>query len=290
MPLENINLTDPNIVRENNLRLPDAITIVHGPRRLLARFLLEGDKAARQLGLHLRVRYDFDELLHLNRQDAARGNWYPITDMFNAEHAVLGANNAFWVSGENRDGEIVATFAGRLYDWRATNLAEQACAMFYGEDRGQPCIVTAEAATRISGLVIAGGVAWVRPDYRRRHLSRLIPRIGKAYACAHWSVDWIFGYVTGQHAQIGMPASYGHRHVSRSVSYPGTPWLDLAIAYSSADEVYDDISNFLDTELSAAPSSQVAADFTGAVLRTVREHSVTKISSDGVFHGSSNLS
>ena len=65
----------------------------------------------------------------------------------------------------------------------------------------------------------------MRPDHRRRHLSRLIPRIGKAYACARWPVDWIFGYVTSKHAEQGMPASYGHRHVSRSVSYPGTPWL-----------------------------------------------------------------
>ncbi len=50
------------------------------------------------------------------------------------------------MSGENADGEIVVTFGGRMYDWRETNLAEQACAMFYGEDRGQPCIITAEAA------------------------------------------------------------------------------------------------------------------------------------------------
>ena len=77
-------------------------------------------------------------------------------DMFNPEHVELNPENAFWVSGENEDGEIVATFGGRLYDWRGTNLAEQACAMFYGEDRGQPCIVTAEAAYRISGIVVAG--------------------------------------------------------------------------------------------------------------------------------------
>ena len=49
-----------------------------------------------------------------------------------------------------------------------------------------------------------------------------------------------------------MPASYGHRNVSHSISYPGTPWLDLAIAYSSADEVYEDIASFLDSELSDA--------------------------------------
>ena len=58
----------------------------------------------------------------------------------------------------------------RMFDWRGTNLAEQARALFYGEDRGQPCIVTAEAAHRISGIVTIGGVNWVRPDYRGRQI------------------------------------------------------------------------------------------------------------------------
>ena len=40
----------PNTVPENNLRLPDALTIEHGPARLLAKFVIEGDKAARQIG------------------------------------------------------------------------------------------------------------------------------------------------------------------------------------------------------------------------------------------------
>ena len=290
MLIETLNPVDSGTIRENNLRLPDAVTIVHGPRSLLARFFIAGDRAARQLGLHLRVRYDFDELLFLNRQEVARGNWRPLLDMFNPEHATLDYENAFWVSGENANGEIVATFGGRLYDWRNTNLAEQACAMFHGEDRGQGCIITAQAATRISGMVIAAGIAWVRPDYRRRHLSRLVPRIGKAYACAHWPVDWIFGYVTSEHARIGMPATYGHRNVSHSVTYPGTPWADLAIAYSSADDVYDDIASFLDSELSSATSSQAVEGLAAVSPPTVLEHSVTKISSDGVFQGSSSLS
>ena len=41
-----MSLIYPNIVPENNLRLPDALTIKHGPAPLLSRFVLEGDKAA----------------------------------------------------------------------------------------------------------------------------------------------------------------------------------------------------------------------------------------------------
>ena len=153
MPLDAVD--SPPIVRENNLRLPDAITIEHGPRRLLARFIVAADKAARDQGLYLRVRHDFDELMFLNRTKSARGNWHPMLDYFNTECVELNAENAFWVSGENEAGEIVVTFGGRIEDWRGTNLAEQANTLF--KDCGQPCVVTAEGAYRISGSVMMRG-------------------------------------------------------------------------------------------------------------------------------------
>ena len=288
LPLDFVKL--PEILAENNLRLPDAITITHGPRRLLARFIVAADRAARDQGLYLRVRHDFDELMFLNRAEAARGHWYPMPDMFNPERVPLNAENAFWVSGENEAGEIVVTFGGRVHDWHGTNLAEQARALFYGVDQGQPCEVTAEGAHRISGIVVSGAAAWVRPDYRRHHLSQLIPRVGKVYSCARWPLDWFFGYVTGKHADQKMPQSYGHRNVGRSVSYPGTPWLDLAIAYSNADEIYEDIASFLDSGLSNVATPQSTLGVALSDGPTVFEHIVTKTSSDGVFQGSSSLS
>jgi hypothetical protein len=277
---------------ENNLRLPDAITITHGPRRLLARFILEADKAAREMGLFLRVRNDFDELLFLNRAEAARGNWYPLVDMFNPERVQLNAQNAFWISGENEAGEIVVTFGGRIFDWTGTSLAEQAVPLFYGEDRGQPCKITAEAAHQITGVVLCGLAAWVRPDCRGRQITRLIPRVGKAYACSSWPIDWTFAYLTRKHAEIGMPTRYGHRHVSFSVSYPGTPWVDLAIMFTTAAEVYEDMTDFLSDRVSEAPLAQPGSAVvpTAAAVPTAFEHIVTKTSSEGVFHGSSSLS
>jgi hypothetical protein len=283
----------PNIVPENNLRLPDAVTITNGPTRLLSRFILQGDRAARDMGLFLRVRTDFEGLLMLNRYEAARGNWYPIVDMFNPERVPLTPENAFWISGENEDGEIVVTWGARIYNWIGTNLSEQAVAMFYGEDAGQPCVITAEAANEISGVVVCGTASWVHPAYRRQHLSRLIPRIGKAYACGRWPIDWSFCYVTKKHVEQGLAASYGQRNVSHGVSYPGTPWLDIVLAYSTADEVYEDMASFLVTDLSDPSSTQRPAPFAtpfASPLPTSLEHIVTKTSSEGVFHGSRSLS
>src|SRR5262249_32355006 len=170
-------------VTRKNLRLADALTIEHGAARLLAKFVIEGDKAAREMGLRLRLRHDFDELVELNQQEIARGNWFRLVNMFNPEFSDVSPENAFWVSGETPNGEIAVTWAGRVYYWPETNLAEQACEMFYGRDKGQPCRVTAPNAQSITGVVLSAGSVWVRPEFRGRQLSRLFPRIGRAYAC-----------------------------------------------------------------------------------------------------------
>ena len=101
----------------------------------------------------------------------------------------------------------------------------------------------------------------------------------------------VFGYVTSKHADRGMPASYGHRNVGRSVSYPGTPWLDLAIAYAAPPSLRRHLEfpdeDFRVIEGDAGPGH---IGFAVSAPPTVLEHRVTKISSDGVFQGSSNLS
>ena len=71
-----MSLIYPNIVPDNDLRLPGALTIKHGPARLLSRFVLEGDKTARRQGIRLRFRHDFEELLYLNKQQTSLGNWF----------------------------------------------------------------------------------------------------------------------------------------------------------------------------------------------------------------------
>src|SRR5580700_2483381 len=102
-----MTLIYPNIVPENNLRLPDALTIKHGPAALLAKFVLEGDKAARRVGIRLRLRHDFGELLYLNEREDARGNWFLLVNMFNPAYCDLSLEGSYWISGETDRGEIV---------------------------------------------------------------------------------------------------------------------------------------------------------------------------------------
>jgi GNAT superfamily N-acetyltransferase len=277
----------PNIVPENNLRLPDALAIKHGPAPLLARFVVEADKAAREAGLRLRLRHDFAELNRINQQEVKSGNWYPLINMFNPERADIVPENAFWLSGENELGEIVTTFATRIYYWPDTNLEEQAVAMLYGRDEGQRCIITADAAKLISGVVMSSGAAWVRPDYRRRGLSQLLPRIAKAYAVSRWPVDWTFGFVTRVLVEKGVASSsYGTGRYSYSVWFPDLPFGELVVAYTAAREVYEDLAKYLTTALSGSRDEKFAC----GTLPSGIAHELTKISSDGVFHGNSSRS
>src|SRR5258708_17571074 len=104
MPLDFVN-----IVTENSLRLPDALTIKYGPGPLLGRFVLAADRAVRRRGITLRVRHDFDELVNINKYYVARDMWYPLLDAFNPRCADLTPETAYWISGENEAGEVVVT-------------------------------------------------------------------------------------------------------------------------------------------------------------------------------------
>jgi hypothetical protein len=276
----------PNIVPENNLRLPDALTIKYGPAPLLADFCLAGDMAARRQGIQLRLRHDFGELVYLNAHQVAVGNWYPLLNMFHPERSDVSPENAFYIAGEDEHGDVVATYAARIYYWPDTNLKEQAVAMLYGRDEGQACVITAPAATDMTGVVMSVGAAWVRPDHRRQQLSQLLPRMAKAYAISRWPLDWAIGYVTRPLVDKGVAAGYGSKHFSYSVYYPELDFGELVLAYTSAGEAYDDLASFL-PELSHFHSSKLA---TGASSSTSLAQELTKISVDGVFHGSSRRS
>jgi hypothetical protein len=277
----------PNTVPVDNLRLPDALTIEHGPHRFLAHFILEGDKAARRKDVRLRLRHDFKELTYINRQHTKSASWYPLIEALDPEVADLAPENSFWLSGENSAGDVVTTWVARIYDWRGTNLAEQARTLWYGRDLGQPCEITADAATLISGVVVVGGAFWVRPDFRGKHLSFLVPRIGKAYACARWPIDWSFCYIGIDNVKKGLAANYGQKHLSYSVFYPGSPQGEQVIAYTPVKDVYEDFANFITLEGLGGEYADLGS---ASAASTSREHIVTNTSSVDVFHGSSNRS
>ena len=117
-----MSLIYTNIVPQNNLRLPDALTIKHGPAPLLAHYVLESDRQARDLGVRLGIRNDFDELVEINERESRSGTWYRLLILFDPRLTDLTPENSYWISGENDNGEIVlclgrASITGRDERW-----------------------------------------------------------------------------------------------------------------------------------------------------------------------------
>jgi hypothetical protein len=286
-----MDLIYPNIVPENNLRLPDALTIEHGPTRLVSRFVLEGDRAARRVGIRLRLRHDFAELARINEQQVASRTWFPLVKMFDPDYCDLVPENSYWISGEDEHGEIVLTQAGRIHYWPNTTLEEEVRLMLYGgRDVGQRCSVTAPAAKWITGVVFCAGAHWIRPDFRGHQLSHLLARLGRVYALSRWPVDWCVAIVAPVLVEKGVAVGYGYKHTSRSIFFPGAPSgaIENVLTYLSANEAYEDLAKFLIEELSSGTKDGLAAALPGS--GRLLDESVTRISSEGVFHGSSSLS
>jgi hypothetical protein len=288
MPLDEPKRDIPSIVPINNLRLPDALTVAHGPARMLSRFVLQGDNAVRQMGISLRIRHDFGELAYVNQRAVANSSWVPLVHMFNPDYSDLHPDNSYWLSGENDGGEIVLTGAFRVFHWPHSSLAAEA-GHYFCDRHGRPrhCIVTAPAAPTITGVVFWGGSLWVRPDHRRRHLSELVGRLGRAFGAARWPIDWLMCLVMPVLAEKGVAIGYGYKHLSRSIRFPDSPLgdLDLVVAYLSADEAYADFAEVLSGKLSNEEYFS-SSDSDASRLESM----VTRISSDPVVHGSINLS
>ncbi len=157
-----MTLAYPNIVPENNLRLPDALTIAHGPARLLARFILAGDRAAREMGLSLRLRTDGGWRGRDNCAAGALGVAEP------PEFADATEENAFAVVAENSRGEIVAIWAARICDWVGTTLAEQIGAACDGD----AAVGSASPPPRRRGASAASSAAPGRPGCGRMFARR----------------------------------------------------------------------------------------------------------------------
>jgi len=279
-----VTLNFPNIVPPNNLRLPDALTVRHGSGPLIGRFVLQGDRAARAAGVHLRLRTDLEGLLEFNRQATAAGIWYPLLGTFNPEGTDINEKNGFWIAGENDDGEIIACSAGRIYTF-TDSLDEHVAEVFFGRDTGQPREITATAAKFITGVALKAGATWVHPNFRKRELPQILSRMARAYAMARWPLDWTFAYIPRVVIEKGVAAAYGAKHISYSIFFPGSRFGEIGLSYTSGQEIYDDLRGFLSDELSDPDNGKFAPPSPATSLM----HELTSVPS-GVRQGSSNRS
>ena len=178
-------------------RLLDQITLLHGPHDLLGRFFLIADTAARDRGVKLRLRADFDGLVELNRRH--RESWTAMSPIFDPAQSNLRIDSAFWLEAYDDEGDTVAAHAARLFDWTKTNAVDEIRDLRVFYDDPSPHIAAGEsveldgaAVARIRGRNVYGGALWVRPDYRRRGLTTIMPRISRTYAFTRWDTEFLW--------------------------------------------------------------------------------------------------
>jgi hypothetical protein len=260
----------------NPRRLLNQITLVHGPHDLLSRYFVIAEAAARECGVRLRLRSDFDALMELNREN--RDSWPPMAPICDPEHSNLRIDSAFWLEGVDERGETVITHAARFFDFTNTNLVEEMRSLRpYYEDpaphlaAGEYIDVSAAPSARtVVGRTMYGGAVWVRPEWRRHGLTKIVPRISRAYAHTRWHTDFTWGLVELKQHAFGLSRAYGpynatdrvvQRLAFRASETPATLlWMTTDAMLADVQRIVDQATNEslrrIDTHITSASSPE----------------------------------
>jgi hypothetical protein len=227
------------------------VTIDHGPAGLLGRALLKAERAARARGVTLAFG-SMHDLMRVN--EAHRDTWGPTFPGFDPVYNDLTPENSFCLFGRNARGEVVATQAGRLYDWTGTSYDEQArsLGLIYRNPGAQKlpderCEVTALAAKGIDGRVLYSGGAWYRPDFRGIGLVEILPRMARALAYARWNTRCTVTTMVEHNVRKGVFPRNGYHNLEWDVRFIGTRIgsIRFALLWTKRDEMLADLEWFL---------------------------------------------
>lgn len=239
-------------------RLPDQITLDKGPIGLLGEFMLRADRAAFDRGIRLGLQQDFDQLRAVN--ESARASWGKLVPIFNPEHSDLDPTNAFWISGTNAQGEIVATQAARFLPLERSTLKTElkSLRLFYRAPEphlaaGERCEVLAPSAERITGRVVFSGGGWYHPSCRGTGLSTILPRISRAYAHSRWETDYTVSMVEPVLTRKGVVQSYGYSRIEPMIRFLGSfrGDLDLHLIWMETGELLQDLKTWVAADSSS---------------------------------------
>jgi GNAT superfamily N-acetyltransferase len=232
----------------------EQMVAVHGPCELLIRYFSFVEAAARERGVALTLRTDFDRLFALSRRH--RDSWPPLSPIFNPEHNALDGETAFWIEGVDGRGETVAANAARLYDLGDRSLADElrSLRIFYDDPTphvaaGEAVEVTAPSTARIHGRVTFAGALWVRPDYRRHGFAKIIPRLTRSYALTRWNTPVFWTYIDPALDAAGLTQTYGYSHSEDRISTHMPTWrgdYDVLFLSMSRATLIQNVADVLD--------------------------------------------
>jgi hypothetical protein len=233
-------------------RLPANLKIKYGPVGLLGRFFLWADSAAQERGVKLSFA-SLQDLVAANRANS--DSWRPLVPVFDPVLGGVRPEMGFVLIGRNKDQQIVATQAARLYEW-SRSLDDEATSlrMFYADPaaafaRGDRCEIATPVAKNISGRVVFSGAAWYRPDFRGKGLAGILPRISRAYAFTRWNSDFTIGMIGDAVFAGGVAQRCGYTMVApSSVDLVASPLgaLRCALTWMQPDELLADLAAVVD--------------------------------------------
>jgi hypothetical protein len=195
---------------------------------------------------------DLSELIVVNEQN--RDSWLPLFPTYDIRCNTIRPEEAFCILGRDRSGKVVATHAGRLFNLEFSNFHElaQSLRLMYehpGRSRrpGETCKVTAMAARAIAGRVVFSGAAWYHPDYRGKELSRIVPILSRAYAFAHWNIDYLVAMMSEGVVRGGMTRRTGYTNIDWDIQVSNSALGDVRFAFMWMEphQLLEDVAKFV---------------------------------------------
>ncbi len=229
--------------------LLDEVTVRHGPEQLIAKFLIAANREMRLRGISLTLKKDFDELIAFNQRN--QEHWYRLAPLFDPAFNEIAPDEAYWIAGYDQTGEIVAVHAARFFDWTGTDLGQEfsSLRLWYNEPErwrrpGEVCTITSPSAEIVTGRCAYLGSMWFRPDFRGHGLSRLLPRINRAIALAHWGIDFNFSFIEPFVVATGLIEQYGFSRHTPGVAFRNGPKgdMDMHVMWMPRAELVADLN------------------------------------------------
>lgn len=230
------------------------VYIEHGPRELLSRYFLQANRAIAERGVALEFGA-FDELLRVN--EANRDSWLPLFPALNPQFGGLDDDNAFCILGRDDEGEVVATQAGRLFDWPERSFADAATDMtlLYDDpstqaNPGENWSVSAPMAHQLRGKIAFTGAVWYHPKVRGRGLASLVPRLARGLALTQWNVDATVVMMSKNTHAHGLFKKTGHVNFEDGVTARASTHgdVDYLLFWMLQADIVREIGDFLAAE------------------------------------------
>jgi hypothetical protein len=232
--------------------LLDQITVLHGPHKLLGRYFPIAVQQARALGVELRLTTDFERIQAIRQRHADT----PVMTAphFDPTQSAFHPNTACWLEGVDAAGDTVLTHGMRRFHWPRTTLKEEveALRVHYRDPAphlaaGESVTLDCPSANRITGLTALAGAMWVRSDYRRRGLTRIVPRISRTYAFTRWDTSFTWGFMRPHLHEGGASRAYGRYTVEAGMRVNLAFWkpFDALLLWMSRDTLLAEIAEIV---------------------------------------------